>query len=86
MGARVRPLAEVGRDMYESGRTFTEFVAYYGVARSEGLVLRYLSDTYRALRQTVPERSRTESSTTSSSGSARRCARSTRACSTSGRR
>src|SRR3954447_21167601 len=50
----------VVRDMYEWGRTFTEFVAYYGVARSEGLVLRYLSDAYRALRQTVPERIRTE--------------------------
>ena len=50
----------VVRDMYESGRTFTEFVSYYGVARSEGLVLRYLSDAYRALRQTVPERIRTE--------------------------
>ncbi len=50
----------VVRDMYESGRTFTEFIAYYGVARSEGLVLRYLSDAYRALRQTVPERIRTE--------------------------
>ena len=50
----------VVRDMYEWGRTFTEFVAYYGVARSEGLVLRYLSDTYRALRQTVPERVKTD--------------------------
>ncbi len=50
----------VVRDMYESGRTFTEFVSYYGVARSEGLVLRYLSDAYRALRQTVPERIRTD--------------------------
>jgi hypothetical protein len=50
----------VVRDMYEWGRTFTEFVAYYGVARSEGLVLRYLSDTYKALRQTVPERLRTD--------------------------
>jgi superfamily II RNA helicase len=50
----------VVRDMYESGRTFSEFVAYYGIARSEGLVLRYLSDAYRALRQTVPERIRTE--------------------------
>jgi superfamily II RNA helicase len=50
----------VVRDMYESGRTFTEFIAYYGVARSEGLVLRYLSDTYRALRQTVPERVKTD--------------------------
>ena len=50
----------VVRDMYESGRTFTEFVAFYGLARSEGLVLRYLSDAYRALRQTVPERVKTD--------------------------
>jgi superfamily II RNA helicase len=50
----------VVRDMYESGRTFTELVAYYGVARSEGLVLRYLSDAYRALRRTVPDRVKTE--------------------------
>src|SRR3954447_350109 len=50
----------VVRDMYEWGRTFTEFVAFYGVARSEGLVLRYLSDAYRALRQTVPEAVKTD--------------------------
>jgi superfamily II RNA helicase len=50
----------VVRDMYETGRTFTEFVNSYGVARSEGLVLRYLSDAYRALRQTVPERVKTD--------------------------
>jgi hypothetical protein len=50
----------VVRDMYETGRTFSEFIAYYGISRSEGLVLRYLSDAYRALRQTVPERIRTE--------------------------
>ncbi len=50
----------VVRDMYESGRTFTEFIAYYGVARSEGLVLRYLSDAYRALRRTVPDRVKTD--------------------------
>jgi hypothetical protein len=50
----------VVRDMYEWGRTFTEFVAFYGLARSEGLVLRYLSNAYRALRQTVPERIKTD--------------------------
>jgi superfamily II RNA helicase len=50
----------VARDMYETGRTFSEFIAYYGVMRSEGLVLRYLSDTYRALRQTVPEDVKTD--------------------------
>ncbi len=47
------------RDMYEWGRTFTEFVAFYGLARSEGLVLRYLSGAYRALRQTVPDEVKT---------------------------
>ena len=50
----------VVRDMYECGRTFTEFVAFYGLARSEGVVLRYLSDAYRALRQTVPEEVKTD--------------------------
>ena len=50
----------VVRDMYERAMTFGEFVAYYGLSRSEGLVLRYLSDCYKALRQTVPDSSKTE--------------------------
>ena len=40
--------------------TFTEYVAFYGLARSEGLVLRYLADAYKALRQTVPDEAKTE--------------------------
>jgi superfamily II RNA helicase len=50
----------VVRDMYEQGFSFTEFVAHYGLARSEGLVLRYLSNAYRALRQTVPDEVKTD--------------------------
>ncbi|HEY7144753.1 MAG TPA: DUF3516 domain-containing protein [Streptosporangiaceae bacterium] len=50
----------VARDMYERAMTFTEYTGYYGLARSEGLVLRYLADAYKALRQTVPEEARTE--------------------------
>ena len=50
----------VARDLYERGLTFTEYVSFYGLARSEGLVLRYLADAYKALRQTVPEEARTE--------------------------
>jgi superfamily II RNA helicase len=50
----------VVRDMYEQGFSFTEFVAHYGLARSEGLVLRYLSNAYRALRQTVPDEMKTD--------------------------
>ena len=45
----------VVRDMYERAMTFAEYVAFYGLTRSEGLVLRYLGDAYRALRQTVPD-------------------------------
>src|SRR5699024_5991736 len=50
----------VVRDMYERAMTFTEYVSFYGLARSEGLVLRYLADAYKALRQTVPDQVRTE--------------------------
>ena len=50
----------VVRDMYERALTFTEYVGFYGLSRSEGLVLRYLADTYKALRQTVPDEAKTE--------------------------
>jgi len=50
----------VVRDMYERAMTFADYVGYYKVARSEGLVLRYLSDAYRAVRQTVPDEAKTE--------------------------
>ncbi|MGC0369948.1 DEAD/DEAH box helicase [Microbacterium sp. SLBN-111] len=44
----------VVRDMFERACSFGEYVSLYQLARSEGLVLRYLSDAYRAIRQTVP--------------------------------
>jgi hypothetical protein len=50
----------VARDMYERAMTFVEYVGFYGLMRSEGLVLRYLADAYKALKQTVPEDARTE--------------------------
>jgi len=50
----------VVREMWEQGLSFTDVVARYQLARSEGLVLRYLADAYRALRQTVPDAARTE--------------------------
>jgi superfamily II RNA helicase len=50
----VRPKSIV-RDMYEQSMSFAEYVAHYGTARSEGLLLRYLSDAYKALAQNVPE-------------------------------
>jgi superfamily II RNA helicase len=50
----------VVRDMFERAMTFGEYVHFYGLSRSEGLVLRYLADAYRALRQTVPDEAKTE--------------------------
>lgn len=50
----------VVREMIERALTFAELVSEYELARSEGMVLRYLADAYRALRRTVPETARTE--------------------------
>jgi superfamily II RNA helicase len=50
----------VARDLFERAMTFGEYVNFYGLARSEGLLLRYLSDAFKALRQTVPDSARTE--------------------------
>ncbi|MCH6230699.1 DUF3516 domain-containing protein [Microbacterium sp. CFH 31415] len=51
----------VVRDMFERALSFAELINHYQLARSEGLVLRYLSDAYRAIRQTVPAEAQTES-------------------------
>ncbi|MCS5506753.1 DEAD/DEAH box helicase [Curtobacterium flaccumfaciens] len=50
----------VVRDMYERAMTFGDFVRFYQLTRSEGLVLRYLSDAYRTMRQTIAEEQRTQ--------------------------
>ncbi len=50
----------VARDMYERAMTFTEYISFYQLARSEGLVLRYLADAYKALKQTVPDEAKTD--------------------------
>jgi superfamily II RNA helicase len=50
----------VARDMFERAMNFTEYVGHYGLTRCEGMVLRYLADAYKALRQTVPDEAKTE--------------------------
>jgi hypothetical protein len=40
--------------------TFTEYVSFYGLTRSEGTLLRYLTDAYRALRSSIPAAARTD--------------------------
>ena len=42
------------RDMVETASDFKEYVGRYNIARSEGLLLRYLSEAFRALDRTVP--------------------------------
>jgi superfamily II RNA helicase len=57
------PLApkSVVRDLWERAMTFADYVQHYGLARSEGTLLRYLSSAYKALVQTVPEAAKTDS-------------------------
>ncbi|MDO0974010.1 DEAD/DEAH box helicase [Mycolicibacterium frederiksbergense] len=50
----------VVREMWERAMTFREYVSQYGLTRSEGAVLRYLSDAFKALRSGVPASARTE--------------------------
>ncbi|OLP03274.1 DEAD/DEAH box helicase [Mycolicibacterium porcinum] len=50
----------VVREMWERGLTFREYISLYGLTRSEGAVLRYLSDAFKALRSGVPAAARTE--------------------------
>lgn len=49
----------VAREIIENFHTFGSYIKEYGLARSEGLLLRYLSDAYKTLVQTVPELART---------------------------
>lgn len=43
------------REMLESGDTFATFVRRYRLERSEGLVLRYLTDAWRTLDRSLPD-------------------------------
>jgi hypothetical protein len=55
----IRPKS-VARDLYERAMTFPEYIDHYGLARSEGLVLRYLTDAWKGLVQNVPEDAKTD--------------------------
>lgn len=45
----------VVRDMIEHAMTFSDVISAYGLARSEGIVLRYLTDAWRTLSHSVPQ-------------------------------
>ncbi len=48
------------RDMLETASDFKTYVGRYNIARSEGTLLRYLSDAYRVLDRTIPPSARDE--------------------------
>jgi len=55
----IRPKA-IAREMFETYRTFSDYVKEYDLERSEGLLLRHLNAVFRVLVQTVPEAAKTE--------------------------
>ncbi|MBN2195919.1 MAG: DUF3516 domain-containing protein [Polyangiaceae bacterium] len=59
VGERIRPKS-VARTMIEQFLSFGEFVREYGLERSEGVLLRYLSSVFKTLSQTVPDQAKTQ--------------------------
>ncbi len=55
----VRPKS-IAREMYERYLSFAEYIREYGLERSEGLLLRHLSQVWKVLAQTVPESFKTD--------------------------
>ena len=55
----LRPKSVV-RDMFERAMGFGDYVRHYQLNRSEGTLLRYLTDAYKALVRTVPEDAKTD--------------------------
>ncbi len=58
-GSDVSPKS-IGREMFETFAGFSDYVKSYGLERSEGVLLRYLSQLYKTLDQTVPEAAKTD--------------------------
>jgi len=50
----------VAREMFEFGYGFRDYIGHHGLKRSEGTVLRYLTDAYKGLVQNVPPMARTD--------------------------
>ena len=50
----------IAREMFERYSSFSDYVKLYGLARSEGLLLRHLTNVYRILENTVPSVFKTE--------------------------
>jgi len=56
----IRPKS-IAREMYENFLSFPDYIRDYGLQRSEGVLLRYVSQVYKTLLQTIPDDSKDES-------------------------
>ncbi|MCB9378869.1 MAG: DUF3516 domain-containing protein [Holophagales bacterium] len=54
VGGREIAPKSIGREMWEGFLSFQDYVKRYGLERSEGVLLRYVSQLYRTLEQNVP--------------------------------
>ncbi|MDF1811465.1 MAG: DUF3516 domain-containing protein [Verrucomicrobiales bacterium] len=55
----IRPKS-IAREMFENYQSFEDYIKNYNLERSEGVLLRHLSDVYKVLSQTVPDTVKTE--------------------------
>ena len=55
----IRPKS-IAREMFETFQSFSDYIREYDLERVEGLLLRYLSEVYKVLVQTVPENAHTD--------------------------
>ena len=55
----IRPKS-IAREMFESFRSFSDYIRDYELQRSEGLLLRHLNSVFKVLAQTVPDASKNE--------------------------
>lgn len=55
----IRPKS-IAREMFERYSSFADYIKLYGLQRSEGLLLRHLTNVYRALAHTIPTAFKTE--------------------------
>ncbi len=53
-GENVKPKG-IARDAYERGLSFTEYIEFYKLKQTEGVLLRYMSDVYKGMVQNIPE-------------------------------
>lgn len=58
-GENISPKS-IAREMYTQFQTFDEYIRDYGLQRSEGVLLRYLSYVYHTIAQTIPDLSKTD--------------------------